>query len=453
MAAPSNNPFLRDLGQYQVPTEAAGRRLAAGYDQQLSANELRMLAAQAAAVSRTSGVSQAQLQNAAQGASRMAADMGLDPRLGLATTQSSALFGGFYEKMGGQRAFGGMSLSQVQSLDQELRLSAALSPMANQMGAAMSLAQSGALGIAGQKILNDEGERRKFLQQVGESGPGGFVEMMGKYGVSGQTAATFLNSSANNQKAIAKYNVQDVVRGFQGQEAGAILQQDLAGGFASSLRESGMGRKQARSSADAMAKSVWSELESMSQTPEGRAILADPNKRNDYLAEHLAMKGVKMDPRQLNDAVRRSMNQVDNQAAETFGRMGGLEGVLGVNRKDALQATDEMNRQTKEVAPQLDAAVRTKRIEELKKSLRVNSPEDLERIQKLTRQAPGVADNEAHELTRLTAEEAETARAASTKHGDNSGGKGGPIKISGTLSIKTDGSAKLDGVGGVPMNE
>jgi hypothetical protein len=204
-------------------------------------------------IARTSGMGMTALQGmTAQGAA-MAQQMGLDPRFGMTAAQGAAEFGAAYGQVGrgDLAAWGRVSRDQLTLMDQQLRLNAASSPMANRLGAAMrtvetqeqaGVAVTGPLAALAQAVRTGATE---FM------GPGGQMQslnmnetqwrqMMAASNIDAGTAMAMLRSPAANQPQIDRYRFQDVARTFQGGELVNMMSQSMREPVLSRLSAAGM---------------------------------------------------------------------------------------------------------------------------------------------------------------------------------------------------------------------
>lgn len=165
----------------------------------------------------------------AQGAAH-ADRLGLERPFAVAGAQGAATFGAAFGEVGGgdMAVWGARDREHLTLMDQQLRLQAATSEMANQMGAAARLDETTpfAAGTAAANFLEAvqnrqttfidpaTGEARSVDMMRGE-----FLQMMGQAGIDKSEAAAFLDQTKANEQFIFENDLQDFIRNeFQGQE-------------------------------------------------------------------------------------------------------------------------------------------------------------------------------------------------------------------------------------------
>jgi hypothetical protein len=168
--------------------------------------------------------------------------MGLDDRFGVLASQTAAEFGAAYGQVGGGAAggWGRADRDTMTRMNQQLTLNAAASPMANQLAAMMRIGEmeeragrapggemaaimqavregrSTFTNAAGQEegLRMNEARWRQIVQaQVGDAGM--------------NNAMVMLRSSAGQRETIARYRIDEIARGAQGEEIQRIGQQAM----------------------------------------------------------------------------------------------------------------------------------------------------------------------------------------------------------------------------------
>lgn len=158
-----------------------------------------------------------------QHAGARAQQLGLDPIFAVQATQGALAFGGAYRGQGhaAHTAFGAFNADQMVQLDANLRLQAAGSNMANQLGAAMRLreasggfragsdaARFAAAVSAGTGEFVDSRNRTRSLNM----NQGEFLAMMREAGVEEGTVRDVLDQRDANREQIDRYGIAGIVR-------------------------------------------------------------------------------------------------------------------------------------------------------------------------------------------------------------------------------------------------
>ncbi len=157
-----------------------------------------------------------------QHAGARAQQLGLEPVFAVQATQGALAFGGAYRAQGhaAHTAFGAFNADQMTQLDANLRLQAAGSNMANQLGVAMRLREQGAFkkGSDAERFttavmsgVNDfvdaNGKTRSLNMSQNE-----FAAMLQKEGVDDGTVRDMLDQRDTNREQIDRYGVAGIVR-------------------------------------------------------------------------------------------------------------------------------------------------------------------------------------------------------------------------------------------------
>jgi hypothetical protein len=187
-------------------------------------------------IARTSGMGMQALAGLTAQSANTAMRMGLDPRFGLLAAQGAAEFGAAYGQVGrGDVAgWGRADREKVTLLDDQLRLHAAASPMANQLGAAMRIfetqqANGGARGPLAALAKAIQSGASEFEIAPGQMHSLNMTEaewrgVMERSNVSAANAMAHLRSPGASQEMIAKYgNIGNIVRGEQVNEIRGMI--------------------------------------------------------------------------------------------------------------------------------------------------------------------------------------------------------------------------------------
>lgn len=196
---------------------------------------------------------------------QMADAMGLNRVIGSQTAASSMAFGQAFSRAGRQ-GIGGLSRDEATALDQQLRTAAAASPMANMLGAIMSMHADGLIrgGPAANIVTAITNRDQNAINQLSRLTPGQLRQLLQQSGVSPASTAQYLNAREANQDFIARYNLQDIVRQMQGQgEIADLMRNGLQAGMAGILREVGFNRAETGSVQQIASEAVRQALMNM----------------------------------------------------------------------------------------------------------------------------------------------------------------------------------------------
>lgn len=518
------NPFIADIANFQAPEFAgareAGRSVVAGtpgaimndknintvmrqFGQvggQMSGQSMEMFMRTTMATARQSGMTYNELLQMGQVGGQVGGQLGFNPNIGIATAMQSASFGRAYQERAGSS---GLTSAQARQLDQELRLSAAQSPMANMLGSAMAMSEAGLLrgrtvNIGGQNVNlgalagNDPTARNETLGQLARLNPAQFVDTMRKAGIGADTAAQFLGAQNANKDQIARHGLQDMVRTQQRQEVRNMMAEEMSGAFMPALKHAGVRDPNARRGmAMAAGSAIQSAMEAINADPNARNLT--PEQRNQRLsaAARQALAGSGLNEAQIGQLTAGAMRSMEERvrADPNLQRFGDVQGLLNMNRGDIVGAGMGMANAAQAAAAQqqrdvaggkrdeavvaaeaaaaragpAETAKRQTRIEELRKRLKITEgKEGAEAVSKLQDQAKTAEGRKAlteeqGELVRLTDEQQAANRHKAAEDAKKDGGGGGgtnqPIRITGTLVVRADGSALIDAEGGLPVNE
>ena len=366
------NPFIADVANFQAPefsgAREAGRSIVAGAGAvmndrnvntvmqqfrqvggQMSGQNMEMFMRTTMATAQQSGMTYNELLQMGHRGGQVGGQMGFDPRIGMATALQSASFGRAYQERAGPSSLSG---AQARQLDQELRLAAAQSPMANMLGSAMAMSEAGLLrgrsvNIGGQNVNlgalagNDQNARNAALSQLASLNPAQFVDTMRQAGISPDTASQFLGAQNANRDQIARHGVQDVVRTQQRQEVRNMMAEEMSGAFSPALRRAGVRDVNARRSMSMAAGSaIQSAMEAMNADPNARNLT--PEQRNQRLAgaARQALAGSGLDEAQVNQLTAGAVRSMEERvrADPNLQRFGDVQGLLNMNRADIVGA-------------------------------------------------------------------------------------------------------------------
>ncbi len=156
-------------------------------------------------------------------AAQKADAMGLDRGFGVAAGMQSAAFGISYSNnIGGTPAWGRADKERSIAVDQQLRLNAAASPVANQLAAVVRLGKdigfkAGSEGealyravTAGETTYTFDGKTKSVHAKSGE-----WRDLMGRSGIDVGLASAYRSETAYNQKYVSENDLQDLTRRLQ----------------------------------------------------------------------------------------------------------------------------------------------------------------------------------------------------------------------------------------------
>jgi len=286
-------------------------------------------AAITASLARQDGMSMQDIGRRSVQSSQMAQRHGLDASFGLRVGQSNAAFASAWGDTSQNLGFGGINQQRAGRLDQELRLAAARSPVANAMGAVHAMVEAGVLD---KDVANLDYSR----------GPAGVMAQLKDRGIDMRVAGQFMNSTRANQEQIAKHGLQDQVREMQQGEIAGILGRDMENNLMGGFRREGLSRQDARQRARETSQGVTQELFRLAK--EDPDVLNDPAKLMDALAG--AAPGANRE--QLAGAMQAMRNRV--MSDPNLRKFGNLQGLLAMNA-GAVQQGNEMMGEAEGGAP------------------------------------------------------------------------------------------------------
>lgn len=463
MAVPNtkrSNPFIGDLEQFQAP-EFSGAREAArglvadigGADTRRNAGsvmnqfqriggamggqDMEMFMRTTQGLAKGSGMTYNELLQMGAVGGNVGGQMGFDRRIGMATALQSAGFGQAFQQAGGGGS--NMTAAQARQLDQELRLSAANSPMANMLGAAMAMSETGLLkgksvNMGGQNVNlaalsgNDPTKRQETLTQLARLNPSQFVDMMKQAGVNPDTASQFLGSQQANKDQIARHGIQDIVRTQQQSEVRDMMTEQMSGSLISGLKQAGVRNpNQRRAMSMAAGEAIQNAMSAMAADPNSKNMTPEERNKRLTTAAQQALPGVDAGAvAQMTAGAVRSMEE-RVRADPNLQKFGDLKGLMAMNRADIVgggmaNAARAEAVARKDMGRQFDAEQKEVQRQE----------NDMADADKNRDRAEGMA------------------RKPQGADGVNQNTQ--PIKITGTLTIAADGSALIDAEGGAPAN-
>lgn len=270
---------------------------------------------------------------------QLANQAGLNSTFGASTAYNSTAFGEAFGKLGGNQGYGGLSKEEATGLDQQLRTSAAGSPMANALGSLMAMHENNLIkgGGAAEIVKAIESRDPAKMAALAKMSPSQLMQMLKTSGVDPATAQTFMQSKKANQEQIAKYSIGDLTRGMQRDgEVKDFMTNNMAGSMAGSLARSGFDRGSAQMFAGIASEAARQAL--MNMDPE---TLNNPSKRNAAVAT--AVKGAigdeaaaQLRPEKLNELVATSIRSLEGAMGRNrnFGKFKNLQGLISMNRGD-----------------------------------------------------------------------------------------------------------------------
>lgn len=278
-----------------------------------------------------SGMDIGQMGRLINQAGDMAQAAGLNRQFGVTSAQQSLAFGQAAGRMAGAQGFGGLSRDQMVAKDMELRTSAARSPIANMMGAFLSMQQAGLFGENEKlnKMANDlrAGNVEAFKGMTQSQ----FLSMLRDEGVSTAAAGQFLLSREANQRAIFEAGIGDKVRGMQGDDIEKQMSRYVQGAIGGVARSEGLNWQESGQLAQAMS----AQLRQLAQ--DRPDIIGDPTKRNEELVRRLREQGgfEHMDPAQLRRIVGTGLHSMEAKAIRSG--MGNLASLLTLHNQNILR--------------------------------------------------------------------------------------------------------------------
>jgi hypothetical protein len=173
--------------------------------------------------------------------------------------------------------FGGLSREEAAELDQQLRIAAAQSNIANMLGATARMAEQGL--VRGMDPKNRE-QFQKQLEAISTMSPRQWIQYMKQLDISASTSSSSLASKEANQEAIHKYGIVDITRKQQRVEIKQFMANSLAGGITSGLRDTGLNPAAATQVSQIAAQAMCETLFNMSNQ-----VRNDPMERKKALAK------------------------------------------------------------------------------------------------------------------------------------------------------------------------
>jgi len=173
---------------------------------------------------------------------QMAEAAGVSRTIGGQTAAMSMAFGQAFGQRAGQQGVGGLSRDEASALDQQLRTAAMASPMANSLGAIMSLHADGQIrnGPAMQIVEAITSRNTQAMAQMANMTQRQVTQMLQQSGVDPRLAAQYLSAHEANQVFVERYSIQDLVRQMQGHgEIANLMRTGLQGGMTTVLRDVG----------------------------------------------------------------------------------------------------------------------------------------------------------------------------------------------------------------------
>ena len=394
----------------------------------------------------------------------LAGMVGLDNAFGMQTAQSSMGFGKAFGQMAGRQGFGGLSMDEATASDQQLRTAAAGSGEANALGAFIDMANQGlfkhgsqALALANDLTGTDVAKKKAAMAHLASIPPGDFVNnlqgMATASGASDTTVSNFFNAGAANQEAVFRHGLGDVIRDLQGPgQINSMLNSSLQSGMMGIMGERFNGQEM-QQLLPVAADAIRQTLQNMD--PEVRS---DPKKvaqRNALLikavSDAIGPDNVKRLGDKMNELVSSAVRSAEAMVANDPTQrklFKNLSGMLTMNSRAVLDGGKQ------------EVAKADKDGEDASKKAAINEDDDW--IRRLSETVAGAGPDT--DVTELIAKalggvdprELNPNGPAPRPPGGGAppggggggggGGKDGHIRISGTLTLKDDGTADIDGV-------
>lgn len=441
-----DNPFLQTVQNVQA------NRATLHLARQNFPTQPEMVTEQAgitAALARQEGTSIGDIGRRSVQSSQMAQRHGLDASFGLRVGQSNAAFASAWGNTSQNLGFGGINQQQAGRLDQELRLAAARSPIANAMGAVHAMAEAGVLD---NDVIGSIDYRR---------GPAAVMAQLRDRGVDPRVAGQFMSSTRANQDQIARHGLQDSVREMQQQEIQGIIGRDLENNLVGGFRREGLNRQESRQRAREASQGVTQELFRLAgDDPE---VLNDPAR----LMANLQRAAPGVEPQQLAGAMQAMRNRVMQDP--NLRRFGNLQGLLAMNA-GAVQRGGEIMDDARGAAggvqrehEQAETA-RTTQMAQLRRDLDITVGESgadlLRTLGERGEVAQGMHPNEQQWMNERIGQLQQLEEAGDVQRGpaanvgrpppggdplDNVPAAGGGLRISGKLTLLDGGLGQLEG--------
>lgn len=292
-----------DLGRPNAPMREIINGLEAltqGGLAHMSPNQLDQIVRLTHNLAKQTGIGvQAMIGLTAQGGA-MADQLGLDRSFAVHATQGAAAFGHAF----GETArldiptWGGLSKEEATLQDQRLRLQAAASGAANQMGATVRLYKEGIIKpgteaaamaealMQGRSTYEWQGRQKSVMM-----GEGQWTSMLNDAGVNNYTARAARRGKYANQEYTAQYGLQDIARDLQADVDIMPRVADTLGGATAAAMHGGLGdilkqRGVARDDQDVLGLSkAWGKEMARAMQRMPTAVRRDNEKRQAYIAK------------------------------------------------------------------------------------------------------------------------------------------------------------------------
>ncbi len=286
-----------DMGQPDAPMS----KLISGLDaltqgglSKMSGPALESTVRQISNMARSSGKGMDQvLQMMAQGG-QLADSLGLDRSFAVSASLGAVGFGQAYRNTeGNSRGFGKLDAASMEQLDQGLRLTAADSPLANQLGAAAKMVKEGLVAPgsdmhalvdamkAGKETFTTKDGREVNIADLANDQQG-FMALAVGSGMTASAANQLLDSKRSNQEYIDQ-DIKNFSRRAQGRlDTAPLIASAAATAITSVLDSKGFGEDERNAMMPNLTDTVSSALRNMK--PEDRD---DPRRRNAVVAKAL----------------------------------------------------------------------------------------------------------------------------------------------------------------------
>lgn len=262
----------------------------------MSGQQLEQTVRKTAVLARNSGMGIDAMMGLMAGAAQRADQMGLDRQFVMGATQGAVSFGQAFRALGqgDVAAFKRMDAEGMTVMDQNLRLNAANSPMANMLGATARAVQSGMTTKdsdaerlmravrSGQKSFTSVAGKEVDISTMAQS-PEQFIQMLQASGLTAAHAGQLLGATQANQEYVVKEDlgISNFVRKSQGAvDVDPVLRATAAMSINPALAAAGFNERESEALTGKMSEAVRETLRGMDPRDRDK----DPRRRNMLLA-------------------------------------------------------------------------------------------------------------------------------------------------------------------------
>jgi hypothetical protein len=262
------------------------------------------------ALAKSSGIGMAGMQQLMASGASMADALGIERGFAVTSAQGAAAFGTAFRQIGAGDVphWQGRSPEQMTLLDQRLRMQAANSGLANQLGTAARIAealteQNQAVNPALRAMLDaaHRGEEEFVNPLTGAKettmmAPGRFEQFMGQAGVDPNTLALFRRQTGANREFVFREGYDALVRRQQPRDIAMFMAQSyrpgIEGALVQNMQNLGLSGPQATAAARTAAAAAASAIQNMDSET-----LKNDTKRNEIVAGAIrqSLEGEKVD--------------------------------------------------------------------------------------------------------------------------------------------------------------